>query len=112
MLFLAIWFGSIKFSLYLCTQNKKHSNMASTKLRIKEICRAQGITQAQLAERLGILPVSFNQALMRNNFSLTSLGKIADALNVRVVDLFDTGVNMTCPHCGGKIQVAINVVAK
>lgn len=86
--------------------------MASTKLRIKEILQAKGITQAELADKLGINRMSLNQALARNNFTLASLGKIADALNVRVVDLFDTGVNMTCPHCGGKIQVAINVVAK
>lgn len=86
--------------------------MANTKLRIKELCRAKGITQAQLAERLGILPVSFNQALMRNNFSLTNLEKIADALGVRVVDLFDNGLTMTCPHCGQKIQIAINLVSK
>ena len=60
--------------------------MASTKLRIKEILQAKGITQAELADKLGINRMSLNQALARNNFTLARLGKIADALNVRVVD--------------------------
>lgn len=86
--------------------------MARTKLRIKEILQTKGITQAELADKLGINRMSLNQALTRNNFTLTNLEKIADALGVRVVDLFDNGLTMTCPHCGQKIQIAINLVSK
>ena len=32
------------------------------------------MSQKQLAEKLGILPVSFNQALARNNFNMEYLG--------------------------------------
>lgn len=59
-----------------------------TKLRIKEICKAQGITQATLAGRLGIKPISFSQAIARNNFDMEYLGRIASALGVDITELF------------------------
>ena len=59
-----------------------------TKLRIKEICKEQGITQATLAGRLGIKPISFSQAVARNNFDMEYLGRIAGALNVDITELF------------------------
>ena len=79
--------------------------MANTELRIKELCKEKGITQAQLAYKLGIHPVSFSQAIARNKFSVDRLADIADALGVEIPDLFrnDSGT-ITCPHCGGKIH--------
>lgn len=59
-----------------------------TKLRIKEICKEQGITQATLAGRLGIKPISFSQAVTRNNFDMEYLGRIAKALKVDITELF------------------------
>ena len=59
-----------------------------TKLRIKELCKERGITQAALAGRLGIKPISFSQAVSRNNFDLEYLGRIASALGGEVADLF------------------------
>lgn len=81
--------------------------MANTELRIKELCREKGITQAQLADKLGIQPVSFSQAVSRNKFNMDRLSKIADVLGVEIPDLFDKpkdGV-IHCPHCGKKIKI-------
>lgn len=80
--------------------------MANTELRIKELCKEKGITQAQLAGELGIHPVSFSQAIARNKFGVDRLARIADALGVEIPDLFrnNSGV-ITCPHCGGKIHL-------
>lgn len=80
--------------------------MANTELRIKELCKEKGITQAQLADKLGIQPVSFSQAIARNKFSVDRLGDIADALNVEIPDLFRTDSDIiVCPHCGKKIKI-------
>ena len=62
--------------------------MKKVELRIKELCKERGITQAQLAERLGVLPVSFSQSMSRANYNIERLSEIADALGVEVPDLF------------------------
>ncbi len=77
--------------------------MSKSDLRIKELCKQKGITQAELAKKLGILPVSFSQAISRNNFDMQYLKRIADALDVDVPTLFATGVK--CPYCGQIIYI-------
>lgn len=47
--------------------------MANTELRIKELCKEKGITQAQLADKLGIQPVSFHRLLQETNLVLIGL---------------------------------------
>lgn len=81
--------------------------MASTELRIKELCKKRGMTQAQLAEKLGIQPVSFSQAIARNKFNMDRLSEIADVLEVTIPDLFDRAEDnaIYCPHCGKKIKI-------
>lgn len=70
------------------------------KLRIKELCRQRGMTQAELAKRIGRSPVSLSQAIHRGSISLTYLQDIANELGVDIPDLFahDT-CTLTCPHC-------------
>lgn len=80
--------------------------MNKSDLRIKELCKAKGITQAQLADRLGIKAVSFSQAVQRNSFDIPYLKRIANALGVELVELFaDTPYK--CPHCGMPLNVKI-----
>ena len=77
-------------------------------LRIKELCKLQGITQVELAEKIGISQPSLSQRL--NNPNLSSLEEIAQALGVSVRDLFKPEGNaakLTCPHCGMPIEICI-----
>lgn len=83
--------------------------MAKTKLRIKELLTERNMTQVELAEKLGIAPLSLNQALYRNNFSLSKLEEIADAIGCRVIDLFDNSYEIDCPQCGHKIEIVLNI---
>lgn len=83
--------------------------MAHTKLRIKELLQERGMTQAELADKLGITRVTLNQNLYRNTFSLAKLEEIADAIGCRVVDLFDNTYTITCPDCGRQIDVILNI---
>lgn len=83
--------------------------MAKTKLRIKELLQEKGMTQAELADKLGITRVTLNQNLYRNTFSLAKLEEIADAIGCRVVDLFDNTYTITCPECGRQIDVILNI---
>ena len=54
--------------------------MAKTKLRIKELLQERNMTQAELADKLGISRMTLNQNLYRNTFSLAKLEEIADAI--------------------------------
>lgn len=79
--------------------------MVNTELRIKELCKEKGMTQAQLASKLGIQAVSFSQAVARNKFNIGRLAEIADALGVEIPDLFKEKDTITCPNCGKKFKM-------
>ena len=57
--------------------------------RIKELCQRQGITQKELAEKMGISDISLNKTLRGEYPQLQTLEKIANTLNVPVAELFE-----------------------
>ncbi len=50
--------------------------------QIKVLCVRCGVSEAELARRLGKSPQSFNSKMKRGSFTVKDLEKIADALNV------------------------------
>lgn len=59
-------------------------------LQVKRICKQQGITLKQLAERMDVSPETVTRILSENgNPTLSTLVNIAKALNVEVYELFD-----------------------
>lgn len=87
--------------------------MSNSDLRIKELCKLRGITQAELAAKIGIKPISFSQAIARNKFDVDYLNRIATALDVDIPELFVTYVkpsqrrlpllDFLCPHCNNPL---------
>ena len=77
-------------------------------LRIKEILKEKGMSQKDLAERLGVAPVTFSLTI-NGNPTVGTLQKIADVLNVQISDLFDGSDDsyITCPHCGRRVSVKV-----
>lgn len=78
-------------------------------LRIKEICKQKGITQQELAEKIGVARPSLSITI-NNNPTVSTLEKIAQALDVSVTDLFvpeGNATKLTCPHCGMPIEIHI-----
>lgn len=55
--------------------------------RIAEILKSRGMTQTDLAEKMGISRVGLSKAI-NGNTTITTLRKIAVALGVDVVELF------------------------
>ena len=82
------------------------------KLRVKEICKAKGITQKHLAALVGITPVGLAKSLSGNT-TLATLEKIATALNVPITELFTApmvgAASISCPHCGKSFAVSVSV---
>ena len=50
--------------------------------QIKVLCVRCGVSEAELARRLGKSPQSFNSKMKRGTFSVEDLEQIADALDV------------------------------
>jgi len=76
------------------------------KLRVIEICKQKGLTQKELAMKVGLTPVGLSKAI-NGNPTKDTLERIASALCVPVTDLFEppsTDV-ITCPQCGAKFQL-------
>ena len=76
------------------------------KLRILEICKQNGYTQKELAEKVGLSPVGLSKAI-NGNPTKDTLERIASALNVPVTELFDQPAAdiINCPKCGAKLKL-------
>lgn len=61
-------------------------------LRVKEILKEKGMTQIDLAKKLGISTVGLSK-ILNGDPKVTTLTKIANALDVSITDLFLTGGN-------------------
>ncbi|WP_308242825.1 helix-turn-helix transcriptional regulator [uncultured Prevotella sp.] len=84
---------------------------------IKDVLKKYGITQIELAEKMGINRVSLNVTLNNPNIKLSTLGKLADAIGCDVAEFFtpadkaDHNV-ITCPHCGAKLEINLSISDK
>ena len=58
-------------------------------LRVKELAKSKGLSLADVANRMDMSPSGLSMALSRN-MTLDVMKRIADALNVSVVDLFES----------------------
>lgn len=81
-----------------------------SEFRIKELCRQKGITQKDLAEKIGISPVGLAKAIAGNT-TIGTLEKIATALSVSVPELFEApkSATISCPHCGQSITLKAEI---
>ena len=61
-------------------------------LSVRMLCRKQGITMRQLAEKMQIAPESLSRAI-NGNPQLSTIQSIAKNLNVEVADLFNSRMN-------------------
>lgn len=79
------------------------------KIRIREICQNRGITQKELAEKLGVSEVTLSRASVGNT-SIQLLEKIAVFFSIEIYELFapkSDGMVCKCPHCGKPIKLTL-----
>lgn len=82
--------------------------------RIKELLKERNMTQKDLAQKIGVSAVTLNR-YMTGNPSVSSLEKIAGALDVEISELFvhrkgyETNSDMPfkCPCCGYELHLVI-----
>ena len=87
-------------------------------LYIKDALKQRGLTQNDLAGRLGINRVSLSRLLSdKNDMRISTIKKIADAIGCDVTEFFspaDTADHntITCPHCGAKLVINLSISDK
>ena len=90
-------------------------------LQIKEALKKRGLTQNELADRMGINRVSLSRILSnKNDMRISTIKKIADAIGCDVSEFFkpaepaekENNCTITCPHCGGKIDINLSISDK
>lgn len=59
-------------------------------LRVKNVCRAQGVTLAEVASKIGVAQASLSK-MLGGNPTVGTLEKVANALDVPITELFDAG---------------------
>lgn len=81
-------------------------------MRFKEVLEKYGITQTELAERLGINRVSVSRLFSeKNDMRSSTVIKIANAIGCSVGELYDdfdeeqNKNTITCPKCGAKFEL-------
>lgn len=92
--------------MYLCSI----FNICSMELRIKEVIKEKGYSVKSLAEKMDINRVNLSN-MINGNPTVETLGKIADALEVPVTELFAKDRGVICPHCGGLVSVKLEAVS-
>lgn len=86
-------------------------------MRIKEVIKQKGLTQKEVAEKLG-MSLSGLVQIMTGKPSLTTLEKIAAALDVEVWELLVSreevagtpateGRGTVCPYCGKSLSISV-----
>lgn len=75
-------------------------------LRVKELCKQNGVLFKDLAAQLGITDVAL-RASLNGNPTIGTLEKIASALGVEVSALFAAPAEgvINCPYCGKPIAL-------
>ena len=80
-----------QFTTFAVKMNDMNTNLST---KVKELCRIQGITLKELAQRIGIAPESLSRTL-NGNPKLSTLEAIARNLNVNLSDLFASSPTIT-----------------
>ena len=87
-------------------------------MHIKDILKQRGLTQNELADRLGINRVSLSRLLSdKNDMRISTIKKIADAIGCDVTEFFapeekEEHTTITCPHCGEKLVINLSISDK
>ena len=100
-----LFYSTMRIIDYLCSVILIFNFM---KLRILEICKQKGMTQKSLSSIIGLSAVGLSKAI-NGNPTKDTLEKIAAALNVPIIDLFQAPAsgNIVCPKCGNSIELTV-----
>ena len=82
-------------------------------MRIKDVLKEKGVTQPELAEKMGVSLSAVKQMVRADSLTTATLEKIAGAVGVPMWQLIVSpadvmpvaGVTISCPHCGKPLKI-------
>jgi transcriptional regulator with XRE-family HTH domain len=82
-------------------------------MRIKDVLKEKGITQPELAAKMGVSLSAVKQMVRADSLTTATLEKIAGAVDVPMWQLIVSpadvmpvaGVTISCPHCGKPLKI-------
>ena len=74
---------------YICSVTSNNNIM---ELRVKELCKEQGLFMEDLAKKIGVTRITLTRNISGNP-TVETLQKIADALKVEVWELFTSSIS-------------------
>ena len=81
-------------------------------LNIKKCVQRHGLTNQEVAQRMGISAVSFSQQI-NGNPKVSFLSKLAAVLHCDITELFEQPtrqcISIDCPHCKERLEVHVEV---
>ena len=81
---------------------------SATRNGIMAALKRRGMTQRELAEKLGQHHVALNATIRNPNIQLGTLQRIADAIGCEVSEFFSSKPpTIVCPHCGQRLVVVL-----
>ncbi len=83
--------------------------------RIKDVLKEKGMSQKDLADKLGITVVGMSK-ILNGNPKIDTLEKIASTLGVELWELFvdeatisrKASSGLSCPKCGAKLKLSLD----
>jgi transcriptional regulator with XRE-family HTH domain len=79
------------------------------KATIQDVLRAHGVTQRELAQRLGITRQSLDKSINRN-LTTGRLEEIANAIGISPAEFYlppNAMGGLRCPHCGKSLTITV-----
>lgn len=79
-------------------------------IRLNKLLKDRGITPKELADKMGVPKQKINAILKgHKGMNISTLHKIAKALNVPASYLLEDFEDNICPHCGKKLSEKLGI---
>ena len=92
--------------------------MIDVRLRVKDLCKEQGITQKTVAKKLGITEIALTALLKRGDPHISTAEDLASVFGLTLAEFMQesptqetnkgNAPSLICPHCGKEVTLTLS----